>query len=93
MLPQHDQNYSPSLGFYILGSVHLYYEWLGDTYCRSKYYSTEATQAWFDARARAVPGWTVASNVSNWLNYEAARWADSTHYVESDGYTTYVTVP
>lgn len=87
-----DQNYSPVLGFYVLASAHLDVEWLGGSWCDNRYYSTEATQAWFDARARAVPGWTVASNVSNWLNYEPTRWADSAHFVESDGYATYVTV-
>lgn len=92
--PGVDQNYSPVLGWYILGSVHTDVEKISFPWgCENKYFSTEDTQSWFDARARAVPGWTVASNVSDWLNYEPMRWADSTHFVESGGYATYVTVP
>ncbi len=85
-----DRNWDPELGYYILGSVHKDYEG-GE--CDDLFYSAEGEQGWWDTRIAGISGWTVHANISYWSNFENARWADSTHWVHSDGLTTYVDVP
>ncbi|OAI40453.1 hypothetical protein AYO38_01145 [bacterium SCGC AG-212-C10] len=85
-----DRNYDPNLGYYVLGTVHKDYEGSG---CDDSYYSAEGEQGWWDSRFAGISGWTNHANTSYWSNYESQRWADTNHWIQSDGYTTYTDVP
>jgi hypothetical protein len=85
-----DRNYDPNLGYYVLATVH---KDLENGSCQVQYYSAEGEQSWWDTRISAIPGWTDHANISYWYNYEPAHWADAQHWVQSDGYTSYIDVP
>lgn len=85
-----DRNYDPAIGYYVLASVHKDYE--GPS-CTDVYYSAEGEQGWWDSRSAGISGWSTTSNNYWWNNYESARWGDTSHWIQSDGYSTYVTLP
>ena len=91
-----DYNQESGYGKYVVAAVHKDHEPLFPDppwACAKRYYSAEGEEGWWISRIQAwYPAWTVASGASNWLNFEAAHWSGS-HWIQSDGMTTYVTVP
>ena len=86
-----DRNYDAnSFGYYILGVVHKDYEGSG---CDDLFYSAEGEEGWWNSRFSGISGWAVSADDTYYYNAETARWADLTHYVQSNGYATYVGVP
>ncbi len=92
-----DRDYSPILGYYVLGTNHLDRE---NGSCADTYWSEEVDEAWWRDRITnhlSGYGWVVHADASNWLNHEsyhdAAPPGEPDHYVESNGLTTYVDVP
>jgi len=97
--PANDWNYNVDWGFWMVSSNHRDYEWTGGiTFCSSSYQSVESDETFWNSRVITFnglqsPSWSINTNTLSMVNAETARWADSNHYVESNGYGSIIWVP
>lgn len=94
-----DYNYNDDWGYWLVASNHRDYEFTGGWGgCSSKYYSRETDEDFWNSRIITFnglqsPSWSINTNTMALVNAETGRWADTTHYVESNGYGSIVWVP
>jgi len=87
-----DRNWSPSLGYYVIGSSHYDYNEEGCGSTGQWFGNSESAEDWVANASSAYGGWSIYRDYWPLNNYESSRW-EGNHWWVSDGRATLVGIP